>query len=83
MPNRDFRDLLCAFADARVEYLLVGAHALAVHGHVRGTGELDVPVIGKADLIANTRASGRLQDLADLEALGRVKLRRGGARRGR
>ena len=27
---------------ARVEYLIVGAHALAAHGHVRATKDLDV-----------------------------------------
>lgn len=31
-----------------------------------------VPVIGKAQLIANKRAVGRLQDLADVEALERL-----------
>ena len=40
--NRDFRDLLSAFNDQGVEYLVVGAHALAVHGHVRATKDLDV-----------------------------------------
>jgi hypothetical protein len=28
-----------------------------------------IPLIGKADLIANKKAVGRLQDLADAEAL--------------
>jgi hypothetical protein len=40
--NRDFRDLLSAFNAAGVEYLVVGAHALAAHGHVRATKDLDV-----------------------------------------
>jgi hypothetical protein len=40
--NRDFRDLLAAFNDAGVEFLVVGAHALAAHGHVRATKDLDV-----------------------------------------
>jgi len=40
--NRDFRDLLSAFNDRGVEYLVVGAHALAAHGHVRATKDLDV-----------------------------------------
>jgi hypothetical protein len=42
--NRDFRDLLSAFNDRGVEYLVVGAHALAAHGHVRATKDLDVLV---------------------------------------
>lgn len=33
---------MCAFSDARVEYLLVGAYALAAHGFVRATNDLDV-----------------------------------------
>lgn len=33
--------------------------------------ELDVPVISREDLIANKRASGRTQDLADVERLTR------------
>ena len=38
----DFRDLLSIFNAHGVEYLVVGAHALAAHGHVRATGDLDV-----------------------------------------
>jgi hypothetical protein len=40
--NPDFRDLLSEFSAHRVEFLLVGAHALAVHGLVRATKDLDV-----------------------------------------
>lgn len=40
--NPNFRDLLSAFNDQGVEYLVVGAHALAAHGHVRATKDLDV-----------------------------------------
>jgi hypothetical protein len=40
--NRDFRDLLAEFNAQGVEYLVVGAHALAAHGHVRATKDLDV-----------------------------------------
>jgi predicted nucleotidyltransferase len=38
-------------------------------------GDLRVPVIGLDDLIANKRASGRPQDLADLALLERVRAR--------
>jgi hypothetical protein len=38
----DFRELLLEFNAASVEYLVVGAHALAVYGHVRATKDLDV-----------------------------------------
>lgn len=142
--HSDFRDLLSAFNDQSVEYLVVGAHALAAHGHVRATKDLDlwvrpdpdnarrilaalkhfgaplhdltlqdlerpglifqigvpplrvdiltsvdglefpeawiermpasfaglpVPVLSRAHLVRNKRASGRLQDLADVERL--------------
>jgi hypothetical protein len=40
--NRDFSELLLACNAHHVEYLLVGAHALAVYGHVRATKEVDV-----------------------------------------
>ena len=40
--NPDFREILLAFNAHHVEYLLVGAHALAVYGHVRATKDLDV-----------------------------------------
>ena len=40
--NLDFSELLLAFNAHHVEYLLVGAHALAVYGHVRATKDIDV-----------------------------------------
>lgn len=40
--NRDFSELLLAFNANEAEYLVVGAHALAVYGHVRATKDLDV-----------------------------------------
>lgn len=42
--NRDFRDLFAALNDAGAEYIVVGAHALAAHGHVRATKDIDVLV---------------------------------------
>ncbi len=38
----DFVDLLRAFAEADVRYLVVGAYALGLHGRPRATGDLDV-----------------------------------------
>lgn len=40
--DQDFRDLLSSFLDAEVEFLVVGAHALALQGHIRATKDLDV-----------------------------------------
>jgi hypothetical protein len=145
--NEDFRDILRMLIEEGARFLVVGAHALAVHGVPRATGDLDiwierdpansehvfnallrfgapvatlgiskrdleepgmvvqiglpprridlltditgvdfatawgsrftsgigdleVPFLGRAQLIANKRATGRLRDLADLEALG-------------
>lgn len=40
--NDDFKDLLRELSDSGAEFLIVGAHALAVHGIVRATGDLDI-----------------------------------------
>ena len=40
--NRDFAEMLSAFSEAGAEFLVVGAHALAAHGIVRATGDLDI-----------------------------------------
>ncbi len=62
--NRDFRDLLAEFNAHRVEYLVVGAHALAAHGHVRATKDLDIwirPHLSNASRVMNAlRAFGAL-----------------------
>ncbi len=47
--NPDFRDLLVEFNAHGVEYVVVGAHALAAHGHVRATKDLDVWVRPERD----------------------------------
>lgn len=41
MLNPHFRDMLCAFNAERVEYLVVGAYAMASYGFPRATGDLD------------------------------------------
>lgn len=146
--KEDWSDVLIEFLSAGVRFLVVGAHALAVHGVPRATQDLDVwveptpenaakvwsaliafgaplqeleitvedfrrpetvvqiglppsridvmtgvsgvsdfgaawedrvvrevsgspiPFLGRATLLVNKRASGRLKDLADVEALG-------------
>jgi len=40
--NPDFDEILSALSDAGAEFLVVGAHALAAHGHPRATGDLDL-----------------------------------------
>lgn len=41
MLNPDFKDMLCAFNAEGVEYLVVGAYAMASHGFPRATGDID------------------------------------------
>ncbi len=40
--NRDFVEMLSALCDVEAEFLIVGAHAMAVHGRPRATGDLDI-----------------------------------------
>ena len=40
--NEDFLDLLDALLQAGAQFMVVGAHAMAVHGVPRATGDLDV-----------------------------------------
>jgi len=143
--NPHFAEILRLFREEDVEFLVIGAHALAAHGHVRATldinlwvrpstdnarrvwralerfraplskmqisdfaeaevlyqigvppsridimtsvmgltfdaawpnrveamfGDVPAPVLGLADMRTAKRASGRLEDLADLEELG-------------
>jgi hypothetical protein len=80
--NPDFNDMLSALSAEGVEFLLVGADAMAVHGVPRTTGDIDiwirpsadnaalsVPVIARQDLIRNQRATGRSRDQADADRL--------------
>jgi len=83
--NPDFKELLLAFNAHNVEYLIVGAHALAAHGHVRATKDLDLWVrpqqsnaqtafvISRHHLITNKKTAARLQDLADVQQLEATK----------
>jgi len=40
--QQDFRDLLELFNAHKVEYMIVGAYALAFHGSPRYTGDIDI-----------------------------------------
>jgi hypothetical protein len=40
--NPDFRDILFAFSEEKVDYMVVGAYALAFHGFPRATGDIDL-----------------------------------------
>jgi hypothetical protein len=47
--NEDFRDVLLLFADAKVDFLVVGAYALALHGAPRASGDIDLFVRPSAE----------------------------------
>lgn len=49
----DFRDILIELADAGADFLVLGGHAVAFHGHPRATKDLDVLV--RADVANATR----------------------------
>lgn len=42
MLNPDFQEILSTFSGEGVEYLLVGAYAVAAHGIPRATGDIDL-----------------------------------------
>lgn len=50
----DFADLLRAFIDHEVRFLIIGAYALAVHGRPRATGDLDLWVDATPENAART-----------------------------
>jgi predicted nucleotidyltransferase len=41
MLNPDYKEVLSIFIDQKVEFLVVGAYAMAVHGFPRATGDID------------------------------------------
>jgi hypothetical protein len=41
-PADDFAELVAALNQNKVEFVIVGAHAVAFHGYVRGTKDLDL-----------------------------------------
>lgn len=42
MRNQDFKEFLKSLNDNKVRYLVIGAYALAFHGHPRYTKDLDI-----------------------------------------
>ena len=49
MFSQDFKELLFAFNERRVKYLIVGGYALAVHAQPRATKDLDLFVRSDAE----------------------------------
>ena len=77
--NPHFVEILRAFRDEGVEHLVIGAHALAVHGHVRATLDIDLWVRPTRENAARTwraleqfrapLSKVRLDDFAEPEVL--------------
>lgn len=42
MLNQNFKDILSAFCEEKVEFMVVGGYAMAFHGFVRATGDIDL-----------------------------------------
>ena len=42
--QQDFKGLLALFNEHKIEYMIVGAYALAFHGAPRYTGDIDILV---------------------------------------
>ena len=42
MLNSDFHDILSAFSEEKVDFMLVGAYAVAAHGLPRATGDINL-----------------------------------------
>ena len=58
--NEDYRDFLAALITEEARFLVVGAHALAVHGYPRGTVDIDIwvePSAVNADRVWRALAS--------------------------
>jgi hypothetical protein len=79
MLNEDYRDMLYALADEKARFLLVGAYALAAHGYLRATMDIDIWVMPSSEnadavLRALRRFGAVLQNLAkeDLQTDGTV-----------
>lgn len=42
MLNEDYKDMLRALSEEKVKFLLIGAYALAAHGYIRATMDIDI-----------------------------------------
>ncbi len=54
MLNPNFRDILSTFNAEGVDYLLVGAYAVAAHGLPRATGDIDLWIRATSDNAGRT-----------------------------
>ncbi len=75
--SRDFSDILSAFSDEKVDYMVVGGYAIAFYGFLRGTGDF-VLFIRISDENASRVLSALSSFGAPLGELGIVDLMRPG-----
>ena len=68
--QQDFRDLLALFNEHNVDYMIVGAYALAFHGAPRYTGDIDILV--KPNSVNARRITAALDEFG----FGSVELKR-------
>ncbi|MDZ4721946.1 MAG: nucleotidyltransferase [Roseiflexaceae bacterium] len=52
MLPHDFKEFLQSLNDHGVEYLLIGGYAVAYHGYVRNTADIDVWIAGSANNVS-------------------------------
>ncbi|KOR38584.1 hypothetical protein AM228_01040 [Planktothricoides sp. SR001] len=62
MLNQDFREFIQLLNDNQVKYLIIGGIEIVID-------DISINFIDLENLKKNKKASGRLQDLADLENL--------------
>jgi hypothetical protein len=55
--NEDFHDMVVALLRASVDFIVIGAHALAAHGLPRATGDFDILVRPSPDNAARVIAA--------------------------
>jgi hypothetical protein len=53
MLNQDYKEMLSLLLDNKVEFLLVGAYALAAHGFPRATADIDIFVKPNSENASN------------------------------
>ncbi len=70
MASEDIKDFLTALSAAGAEFLVVGAHALASHGYVRATADLDVFVRASPENARKVELAIREFAAASLEYFG-------------
>lgn len=66
MLNQDYREMLLCLQEEKVDFLIVGAYALAAHGNPRATGDIDIWIKADSDLLKNKLASNRDKDQSDI-----------------